>query len=81
MGTETVTTKEVISSVVLIPESGQLIFSSSKILVLPNGQEIEESSTSETAVIAKDSKLYADIIAERANVVVEPTVEGTDGLD
>ena len=75
MGTETVTTKEVISSVVLIPESGQLIFSSSKIIVLPNGQEITESSDSQTAVIAKDSKLYKDIIAERANVVVEPTVE------
>ena len=68
--TETVQTYEKINSVVLIPSSGKLIFSSSKMIVLADGEELQESSDSAAAVIDESSDLYKAIMAEYANVEV-----------
>ena len=68
--TETVQTYEKITSVVLIPSSGKLIFSSSKMIVLADGEEVQESSDSAAAVIDESSDLYKAIMAEYANVEV-----------
>jgi hypothetical protein len=68
--TETVQTYEKINSVVLIPSSGKLIFSSSKMIVLADGEEVRESSDSAAAVIDESSDLYKAIMAEYANVEV-----------
>ena len=68
--TETVQTYEKINSVVLIPSSGKLIFSSSKMIVLADGEEVQESSDSAAAVIDASSDLYKAIMAEYANVEV-----------
>jgi hypothetical protein len=68
--TETVQTYEKINSVVLIPSSGKLIFSSSKMIVLADGEEVQESSDSAAAVIDESSDLYKAIMAEYANVEV-----------
>ena len=68
--TETVQTYEKINSVVLIPSSGKLIFSSSRMIVLADGEEVQESSDSAAAVIDESSDLYKAIMAEYANVEV-----------
>jgi hypothetical protein len=68
--TETVQTYEKINSVVLIPSSGKLIFSSSKMIVLADGEEVQESSDSAAAVIDASSDLFKAIMAEYANVEV-----------
>lgn len=68
--TETVQTYEKINSVVLIPSSGKLIFSSSKMIVLADGEEVQESSDSAAAVIDESSDLFKAIMAEYANVEV-----------
>jgi len=68
--TETVQTYEKINSVVLIPSSGKLIFSSSKMIVLADGEEVQQSSDSAAAVIDESSDLYKAIMAEYANVEV-----------
>ena len=65
--TETVQTYEKINSVVLIPSSGKLIFSSSKMIVLADGEEVQESSDSSSVVIDESSDLYKAIMAEYAN--------------
>ena len=65
--TETVTVYEKIDSVVLIPSSGKLIFSSSKMIVLADGEEVQESSDSSAVVIDESSDLYKAIMAEYAN--------------
>ena len=65
--TETVTVYEKIDSVVLIPSSGKLIFSSSKMIVLADGEEVQESSDSSSVVIDESSDLYKAIMAEYAN--------------
>ena len=69
--TETVQTYEKIDSVVLIPSSGKLIFSSSKMIVLADGEEVQESSDSASTVIDESSDLYVSIMAEYANVESE----------
>ena len=58
---------EKIDSVVLIPSSGKLIFSSSKMIVLADGEEVQESSDSSSVVIDESSDLYKAIMAEYAN--------------
>ena len=68
--TETVQTYEKIDSVVLIPSSGKLIFSSSKMIVLADGEEVQQSSDSAAAVIDESSDLFKAIMAEYANVEV-----------
>jgi len=65
--TESVTVYEKIDSVVLLP-SGKLIFNSSKMLVLADGEEVQESSDSASTVIDESSDLYVSIMAEYANV-------------
>ena len=65
--TETVTVYEKIDSVVLIPSSGKLIFNSSKMLVLADGEEVQESSDSSSVVIDESSDLYKAIMAEYTN--------------
>ena len=65
--TESVTVYEKINSVVLLP-SGRLIFNSSKMLVLADGEEVQESSDSASTVIDESSDLYVSIMAEYANV-------------
>jgi hypothetical protein len=69
--TETVTVYEKIDSVVLIPSFGNLIFKSSKIIVLSNGEEVQESSSSSSVVIEESSDLYKAIMAEYANTEKE----------
>ena len=65
--TESVTVYEKIDSVVLLP-SGKLIFNSSKMLVLADGEEVQESSGSSSTVIDESSDLYVSIMAEYSNV-------------
>ena len=65
--TESVTVYEKIDSVVLLP-SGKLIFNSSKMLVLADGEEVQESSDSSSTVIDESSDLYVSIMAEYSNV-------------
>jgi hypothetical protein len=65
--TESVTVYEKIDSVVLLP-SGKLIFNSSKMLVLADGEEVQESSGSSSTVIDESSDLYVSIMAEYTNV-------------
>ena len=65
--TESVSVYEKIDSVVLLP-SGKLIFNSSKMLVLEDGEEVQESSSSGEVMIDEDSDLYKAIMAEYKNV-------------
>ena len=65
--TESVTVYEKIDNVVLLP-SGKLIFNSSKMLVLADGEEVQESSGSSSTVIDESSDLYVSIMAEYSNV-------------
>ena len=65
--TESVTVYEKIDSVVLLP-SGKLIFNSSKMLVLADGEEVQESSDSSSTAIDESSDLYVSIMAEYTNV-------------
>ena len=65
--TESVSVYEKIDSVVLLP-SGKLIFNSSKMLVLADGEEVQESSDSSSTVIDESSDLYVSIMAEYSNV-------------
>ena len=71
MTQETVTINESIASVVLIPSSGQLIFSTERVIVLPNGDDFPLDSKTETATIDLKSDLYGMIMAQKANVVID----------
>ena len=70
--TETVTVTNKLTSVVLIPSSGALIFNSSNVIEFESGEEVLEGSETQTTTVTEVSEVYRSIMAARP---VEEVVE------